>query len=85
MALPSSTLVSLCQCLGGKAPSNLDWMAVLELANNTLTTPFLIDLVDRPDQSVPRGCQSFRTRNLPAQRDSKRASEGSVGGGGRGS
>jgi Uncharacterised nucleotidyltransferase len=53
MALLNNTLVSLCQCLGGKAPRDLDWMAVLELANNTLTTPFLIDLVDQPDQSVP--------------------------------
>jgi hypothetical protein len=59
MALHSSTLVSLCQCLGGKAPSNLDWLAVLELANNTLTTPFLIDLVDQPDQSVPQDVKVF--------------------------
>ena len=59
MALHSSTLVSLCQCLGGKAPSNLDWLAVLELANNTLTTPFLIDLVDQPDQSVPQDVRAF--------------------------
>jgi hypothetical protein len=59
MAFPSSTLVRLCQCLGGKAPSNLDWMAVLEMANNTLTTPFLIDLVDEPDQSVPEDVKVF--------------------------
>ena len=34
-------------------------MAVLELANNTLTTPFLIDLVDQPDQSVPEDVRAF--------------------------
>lgn len=59
MAFPSSTLVKLCQCLAGKVPSNLDWVAVLELANNTLTTPFLIDLVDQPDQSVPEDVKAF--------------------------
>jgi hypothetical protein len=59
MAFPSSTLVKLCQCLAGKVPSNLDWMAVLELANSTLTTPFLIDLVDQPDQSVPEDVKAF--------------------------
>ncbi|WP_392700000.1 nucleotidyltransferase family protein [Bradyrhizobium sp. RDI18] len=52
-------MVELCQCLRGKAPSNLNWMAVLELANKTLTTPFLIDLVDRPDQSVPEDVKVF--------------------------
>ncbi|OCK53491.1 nucleotidyltransferase family protein [Bradyrhizobium sp. LMTR 3] len=59
MVFPSSTLVKLCQCLGGEAPSNLDWVAVLELANNTLTTPSLIDLVDRPDRSVPEDVKAF--------------------------
>jgi hypothetical protein len=59
MAFPSSTLVKLCQCLAGKVPNNLDWMAVLELANNTLTTPSLIDLVDQPDQSVPEDVKAF--------------------------
>src|SRR5918999_4550443 len=59
MAFPSSTFVKLCQCLGGQAPSNLDWMAVLELANNTLTTPFLIDLVNQPDQSAPEDVRTF--------------------------
>ena len=34
-------------------------MAVLELANNTLTTPFLIDLVDQADQSVPEDVKAF--------------------------
>ena len=59
MASPSSTLVKLCQCLGGKAPRNLDWMAVLELANNTLTTPFLIDLINQSEQSVPEDVETF--------------------------
>jgi hypothetical protein len=59
MARHSSTLVRLCRCLGGKASSDLDWLAVLELANNTLTTPFLIDLVDQPDQSVPEDVRVF--------------------------
>lgn len=59
MSLLSSTLVNLCQCIEGKAPDGLDWMAVLELANNTLTTPFLIGLVDRPDPSVPEDVRVF--------------------------
>lgn len=63
MALPSSTLVKLCHCLRGKAPNDSDWMAVLELANNTLTTPFLIDLVERADQSVPEDVKAF-VRNI---------------------
>lgn len=59
MAFPSSALVKLCHCLEGKAPNDSDWMAVLELANNTLTTPFLIDLVERPGQSVPEDVKAF--------------------------
>ena len=34
-------------------------MAVLELANNTLTTPFLIDLIDQAEQSVPEDVEAF--------------------------
>ena len=59
MVFPSSNLVNLCRCLRGKAPNGLDWMAVLELANNTLTTPLLIDLVEQPDQSVPQDVKIF--------------------------
>jgi predicted nucleotidyltransferase len=59
MAFPSSNLVQLCRCLGGKAPNNPDWMAILEAANKTLTTPLLIDLVEQPDRSIPEDVKAF--------------------------
>jgi hypothetical protein len=37
----------------------VDWLAVLELANNTLTTPHLIDLVNQSDQSMPEDVRVF--------------------------
>ena len=59
MAFPSRNLVNLCRCLSGKAPDAPDWMAVLELANNTLTTPLLIDLVEQPNPLVPQDVKVF--------------------------
>ena len=83
MALPSSTLVNLCQCLGGKAPSDLDWLAVLKLANNTLTTPFLIGLVDRSDPSVPEDVRVFVREIYRRNALRNENYEDPVGGGGR--
>jgi hypothetical protein len=37
----------------------VDWLAVLELANNTLTTPHLIGLVNQSDQSMPDDVRVF--------------------------
>ena len=59
MAFPSSTWSSSAIVSGAKRPSNSDWMAVLELANNTLTTPFLIDLINQSEQSVPEDVETF--------------------------
>ena len=53
MAIHSSALLSLCRCLRGVLPSDPDWFAILGLANETLTTPALIDFVNRFQQSLP--------------------------------
>jgi hypothetical protein len=59
MARHSRSLVALCQCLGGKKPRDPDWLSLLGLANETLTTPFLIDLVDQSNPSVPEDVRAF--------------------------
>ena len=76
--------LSLCHCLRGTAPNDSGLDGRVELANNTLTTPFLIDLVDRSDQSVPEDVKTLRYEILPEQCASKRPSEGSIGRSSRG-
>lgn len=47
MARHSAALTSLCNCLRGMPPVNVEWTPVIGLANQTLTTPALIDFVDK--------------------------------------
>lgn len=53
MGKHSSALISLCHCLRGAPPVDVDWMSVIGLANQTLTTPALIDFVDRYASVLP--------------------------------
>ncbi|MCK1495201.1 nucleotidyltransferase family protein [Bradyrhizobium sp. 180] len=59
MASHSTALLSLCECLRGAIPQRPDWLSLIGLANETLTTPALIDFVDRFDQSLPEDVRSY--------------------------
>ena len=53
MAGHSSALISLCQCLRGELPERVEWLPLLGLANQTLTTPSLIGVVDQFERRIP--------------------------------
>ena len=53
MAGHSSALISLCECLRGELPERVEWLSLLGLANQTLTTPSLIGVVDQFEQRMP--------------------------------
>ncbi|WP_249139730.1 nucleotidyltransferase family protein [Bradyrhizobium japonicum] len=53
MARHSSALTSLCNCLRGMPPVDVEWTSVIGLANQTLTTPALIDFVDKFASTLP--------------------------------
>ncbi|WP_407119885.1 nucleotidyltransferase family protein [Bradyrhizobium sp. STM 3561] len=53
MARHSGALTSLCNCLRGMPPVDIDWTSVIGLANQTLTTPALIDYVDKYAGMLP--------------------------------
>lgn len=49
----NSALTSLCECLQGRLPARVDWLSLIALANQTLTSPALIDLVDDFGSQIP--------------------------------
>ncbi len=53
MVRHSSALSSLCNCLRGMPPVDVEWTSVIGLANRTLTTPALIDFVGRYESTLP--------------------------------
>jgi hypothetical protein len=53
MASHSAALTSLCACLRGTLPAHIDWIFLVGLANETLTTPALIDFVRQFEQQIP--------------------------------
>ncbi|WP_245509628.1 nucleotidyltransferase family protein [Bradyrhizobium vignae] len=54
MARHSGALTSLCNCLRGMPPADVEWTSVIGLANQTLTTPALIDFVDKFASVLPQ-------------------------------
>jgi Uncharacterised nucleotidyltransferase len=53
MTNSSRALLPLCACFRGVVPPRADWNALLELANHTLTTPSLIEVVRSQRASIP--------------------------------
>jgi len=68
MANRSASFYQLCQCFRGLPTAETDWMSVIGLANQTMTTPALIESVQRSPEIVPRDASSYITeiyeRNL---------------------
>lgn len=63
-----ASIIQLCQCLRGTPPAGADWMSIIALANQTLTTPKLIECLRRfPDRVPPdaaRYLEEIFERNL---------------------
>lgn len=53
MAKHKNQLLNLCRCFRGDLPEDVDWMRLIDLANRTLTTPALMDFVERHPNAVP--------------------------------
>lgn len=77
MASYGKALGPLCECLRGTLPARVDWLSLMGLANETLTTPALIDLINRFERHIPDDvcayvrhiyqCNLFRSDHLIAQ------------------
>ncbi|MGY4286351.1 hypothetical protein ACVWXO_005571 [Bradyrhizobium sp. LM2.7] len=59
MARHSAALTSLCNCLRGLPPVEVEWTSVIGLANQTLTTPALIDFVDQFASVLPEDACTY--------------------------
>ena len=59
MANHSKSLSALCSCFRGEAPKNIDWISLIGVANDTLTTPALIDFVNRFGDDIPPDVKGY--------------------------
>lgn len=59
MASRGRALSHLCQCLQGSPPKIIDWMSVISLANETLTTPALQVLIERCPDDIPEDVRLY--------------------------
>ena len=54
MASHGTSLSHLCQCFRGVLPKDIDWISVISLANQTLTTPALQDVASISVTTFPK-------------------------------
>lgn len=54
-----ASLIHLCQCFRGEPPDDVDWMSLIGLANQTLTTPALIDIIERYPTKIPSDVRNY--------------------------
>lgn len=59
MARRRAPFQCLCDCLRGSPPDDVDWMSVIDLANQTLTTPALKDAVEHFPKKVPQDAARY--------------------------
>ena len=59
MANHKKSLAALCSCLRGGLPKNVDWVSLIGLANDTLTTPGLMTLVDHFQHEIPPPVRNY--------------------------
>jgi hypothetical protein len=59
MASRGATLWHLCQCFRGLRPRSADWTSLISLANQTLTTPALQDVVEQFGDDIPEEVSGY--------------------------
>lgn len=59
MTSQHTSFLHLCQCFRGELPGNVDWMALISLANQTLTIPALIDVIERYPDDIPSDVRNY--------------------------
>lgn len=59
MTSQHTSFLHLCQCLRGELPDGVDWMSLISLANQTLTTPALINIVERHPKDIPADVHDY--------------------------
>ena len=64
MANHKKSLAALCSCLRGELPKNVDWVSLIGLANDTLTTPGLMTFVDHFQHEIPPPVRNTSEKSL---------------------
>ena len=54
-----TSFLDLCQCFRGEVPDDADWMSLISLANQTLTTPALMNIVERYPEGIPPDVRDY--------------------------
>ena len=59
MPARNTSLIALCSCLRGEPPPHIDWPSLIALANDTLTTPALMSIVERCPEHIPHDARQY--------------------------
>jgi hypothetical protein len=67
-----SSLIALCKFLRGELPKEVDWVSLIGLANETLTTPALMKSVERFGNKIPRDVSEYVREMVVRNQDRNR-------------